>query len=248
MTDDDIFDELLEAPSSRPRPAAPDRGSSRPLALVLADGDVHARRALADRLRHDPRFTVTAEAGDAAGVGRAVRHERPDVVVVDRDLPPRGGVEALGRLIEEMPLLRFVVMCEAEDEETALRAMRAGASGFLVKEWDAGGVAAALAAVARGEMAVSRAMAGRLLERLRDLPQPTVGMRPVRSDLTPREWEVLDLLSAGRATEQIARELDVTIETVRSHVKHLLRKLGVHSRSEAILAAQRLRQQVQATR
>jgi DNA-binding NarL/FixJ family response regulator len=247
MSGDEILGELLDG---RREAAAHGvgRAPSRPLLLVVGDSDAASRRTLIDGLQTDPRFVVAAAAGDAAGVARAVRQEHPDVVLVDRDLPPTGGVDALLRLVAETPLLRFVVLSPVDDEDAALKAMRAGASGFLVKTGEPGSVTAAVAAVARGEMAVSRAMAGRLLERLRDTPEPAMGMRPVRSELTPREWEVLDLLSGGRTTEQIAEELLVTVETVRSHVKHLLRKLGVHNRSDAILAAQRLRHEAQAQR
>jgi DNA-binding NarL/FixJ family response regulator len=229
---------LLGGPSAAPAGAAAPR--ARPLILVVGDADARARRGLADHLRADRRFLVAAEAGDAGALARAVQREHPDVVLVARDLPPRGGVDALAPLVAATPLLRFVVLSVQDDEEAALHAIRAGASGFLARGGP-GSVAEAVAAVARGEMAVSRALAGRLLERLRETPGPAIGLRPVRSALTPREWEVLDLLSAGRSTEQIAAELGVTVETVRSHVKHVLRKLEVHSRAEAILVAQRLR-------
>ena len=95
--------------------------------------------------------------------------------------------------------------------------------------------------VAAGEAAITRRLSAKLLERFRLLAEGADGMRPVRSPLTPREWEVLDLLCADASTEGIAEELSLSIETVRSHVKHILRKLGVHSRAEAVRVANDIR-------
>src|SRR5438093_1140231 len=98
----------------------------------------------------------------------------------------------------------------------------------------------AIRGVAAGEAAITRRLSAKLLQRFRLLAEGAEGMRPVRSELTPREWEVLDLLCADASTEAIAGELELSIETVRSHIKHILRKLGVHSRAEAVLAADQI--------
>jgi NarL family two-component system response regulator LiaR len=96
-------------------------------------------------------------------------------------------------------------------------------------------------AVRAGEAAISRTLTKRLVEELRKAPAGSSGMRPVKSPLTPREWEVIDLLKATRSTEQIAADLVLSTETVRSHVKNILRKLEVRSREEAVAAADRMR-------
>ena len=98
-----------------------------------------------------------------------------------------------------------------------------------------------LQGVLRGEAAVSRSLALKIVQYLRDMPDAATGMRPVSSPLTSREWEVLDLLCAQRSTEEIAGDLGLSAETVRTHIKRVLAKLGVRSRAEAVAAANRLR-------
>jgi len=119
--------------------------------------------------------------------------------------------------------------------------LRAGASGFLAKSVGVDALPRALRGAKAGEAVVSRRMAMRVIEGLRKVREDGSGMRPVRSRLTSREWEVLDLLCDGRSTEDVADTLVLSAETVRSHVKNVLRKLGVSSRREAVEAARRMR-------
>jgi DNA-binding NarL/FixJ family response regulator len=129
----------------------------------------------------------------------------------------------------------------AGDDELGLRSLRAGAVGFLSKEVELDALPRALQGARMGEAAISRQLAMRLVERYRRTPRGGTGLRPVRSQLTDREWEVLDLLCGGSTTEDIARSLVLSTETVRSHLKNLYRKLDVRSRDEAIRAAGQLR-------
>jgi NarL family two-component system response regulator LiaR len=131
------------------------------------------------------------------------------------------------------------VLASADSDEAALLAVADGAAGYLPREIDLGALARAVGGVMAGEGAISRAMAARLMERLKALSAERVGMRPVRSELTTREWEVLDLMKSGASTAQIARELVVSPDTVYSHIQHILRKLGAHSRAEAVAIALR---------
>jgi two-component system, NarL family, response regulator LiaR len=136
-----------------------------------------------------------------------------------------------------------VVLTGSRHEDDALRSLRAGASGYLSKDLNLESLPRAIVAALNGEAAVSRALVMRLVEDLRRDGSGRAGLRPVRSPLTSREWEILDQLSASRTTDEIARSLVVTAETVRSHIKHLYRKLGVHSREEAADVARSLRGQ-----
>jgi two-component system, NarL family, response regulator LiaR len=119
--------------------------------------------------------------------------------------------------------------------------LRAGASGFLSKDLDVDVLPRALRGACDGEAVISRRLSMVLVNQLRAAPVGTIGMRPVKSPLTAREWEVVDLLHQGRTTEQIADQLVLSGETIRSHIKNLMRKLGTHSREEAVEAAHRMR-------
>jgi DNA-binding CsgD family transcriptional regulator len=119
--------------------------------------------------------------------------------------------------------------------------LRKGAFGYLNKEIDLAVLPRVLRDVAEGGAAISRKLTADLARRVREIPETPVGVRPVKSVLTTREWEVADELCAGRSTSEIAATLVLSVETVRTHIKNILRKLRVHSRSEAIAAVERLR-------
>jgi DNA-binding NarL/FixJ family response regulator len=128
------------------------------------------------------------------------------------------------------------------DEEAQMHALQTGAAGCLPKTIDLEILPRILRGVRAGEAAVTRELATRVLEQVRMLDRAEVNrLRPVRTSLTQREWEVLDLLGEGKTTGEIAKQLGVSLATVRSHVKHVLGKLGIHSRDEVIRYVERLR-------
>ena len=214
----------------------------RPLArIILADPDALARRAMRDGFDEPHDFVVIAEAGDGVEAAELAAHYRPEFVLIETVLPRLDGLAAMERILADTPGTHVVMLTAARPAETGLAALRAGASGFLAKDAGVEGVVEALRAILRGEIATSPAMTRRLVEYLRTTPEFGIGMRPVKSALSSREWEVLDLLTVGRSTADIAGELYLTVETVKSHVKHVLRKLGAHTRAEAVESAKRLR-------
>jgi DNA-binding NarL/FixJ family response regulator len=160
---------------------------------------------------------------------------------MDVVMPEIDGIAATRRIVKEIPEQRIVILTSTDEEEMGLLGLRAGAVGFLSKDLDIDVLPQALRGALDGEAAISRKLGMRLVEQLRHAPQGTTGMRPVKSPLTPREWEVIDLLYEGNTTDQIADTLVLSTETVRSHVKNILRKLNVNSRAEAVEAAQRMR-------
>jgi DNA-binding NarL/FixJ family response regulator len=138
---------------------------------------------------------------------------------------------------------QLVILLTSADDEVGLMGLHAGAYGFLNKDLNIDALPRAVFGAASGEPAISRSMSARLLEEFRQRPPgQSAGMRPVRSDLTSREWEVLDLLCERKTTDVMAGELFLSPETVRSHVKAIYRKLGVNSRDSAIARAGELRQ------
>ena len=210
---------------------------------VLADGDPLARRTLRDALRHDG-IAVVAEATSGRDAVELAAFYRPDAVILDEHLPVLDGLAATRMIHERSPAICIVLLASAPDDKLGLRALRAGAAGYLSKHLEPHLLPRALRGALDGEAAISRRLAMALVESYRRAPLGGSGLRPVRSALTDREWEVLDLLASGASTEDIARTLVLSTETVRSHLKNLYRKLGVRSREQAVQAAVRLRDPV----
>ncbi|HUB76137.1 MAG TPA: response regulator transcription factor [Solirubrobacteraceae bacterium] len=209
--------------------------------MILIDPDPLSRHALSDGLRADGRFTVIAQAESTTEGVELALHYRPALVVIANAVPGGEAVEATRRIAAAGAGARVVLLSAARALELEMSAVRAGASGFVDKGAGAPAIAHALAAVAAGESVISREMTRHLVDRLRATPKDGYGIRPVKSPLTDREWEILDLICAGSSTREMADSLFLSTETVNSHVKRILRKLGVHSRSEAVEAAGRMR-------
>jgi DNA-binding NarL/FixJ family response regulator len=212
------------------------------LRAVIADDDPFARRVIKDALQKAG-VLVIAEARNGRQAVELALYYRPDVVVMDVVMPEMDGIVATRQIRKASPEQLVIVLTGAgeDDQELGLQALRAGASGFLSKDVEIDALPRALEGVRAGEAAISRKMTLTLIERLRDTPNGSAGMRPVKSPLTAREWEVIDLLKASNTTDQIADELVLSTETVRSHVKNILRKLDVRSREDAVIAADRSR-------
>jgi len=211
------------------------------LRAIVADDDPFARRVIKDSLQAAG-IVVIAEARNGRQAVELVLYYRPDVVVMDVVMPELDGIVATRRIVKELPDQIVVILTGAsDDDEIGLQALRAGATGYLSKDLDIDALPRALEGARTGEAVISRRMTKRLIEQVRKTPENLGGMRPVRSPLTAREWEVIDLLRDGRSTEAIADDLVLSIETVRSHIKNVLRKLDVRSREDAIAAADRMR-------
>lgn len=207
---------------------------------VVADDDALARRTINDVLRKAG-IIVVAEATDGREAVELVRYHEPDLVVMDIVMPDLDGIAATRSILEEQPDQVVILLTSAGSDDLGVLGLRLGAAGYLRKDVDLGGLPRAIVGALRGEAAISRTMARTLIEHLRRLPAPGEGFRPVHSPLTTREWEVLDLICEGKTTDEIADAFVVSSETVRSHIKRILRKLGVNSRQEATAVARRMR-------
>ena len=227
---------------TRAAPGHPgERASGREVRTLIADKDTMRRNTLRAALRGGG-LSVVGQATNASQAVYLAARCRPDVILVDTTLPPSGGVAAIRELVDAAPGTQVVLLAHSGEDEAGLVALAEGATGYLPRGIDHGSLARAVGSVLAGEAAISRAMARHVVERLRELSRGHAGLRPVKSQLTPREWEVLDLMSTGASTAEIARQLVLAMDTVHSHVRHILRKLQVHSRREAIEIAEQLRQ------
>lgn len=212
--------------------------------VLIADSDPLARRVVRDALQDDAGFVVPAEASTGIEAVELARYYHPELALMEIALPEIDGIEGTRRISRVAPEVRIVIFSFHDSEEAQLDALRAGACGFVSQEIDTARIPEALWSVMHGEAVLPRKTTMRLIKALRALPEGGIGMRPVTSPLTAREWEVLDLMTRGDDTRGIAESLVLSEDTVYSHVKNLLRKLGVHSRSEAVRVATELRQPI----
>ncbi len=212
-----------------------------PLRVLIADDDPMTRRMIGDVLRRAG-IDVAGEARDGEEACEHATELEPDLVLMDVVMPGVDGIAATRRLTVSAPQVGVIMLSVSEDDDLGLLSLQAGAIGFLTKDIDITVLPRVLHGVSAGEAAVDRRLTRRLIQSLQVTPVGGIGMRPVRSPLTAREWEILDLLCSDYTTEGMSHELDLSTETVRSHVKSIFRKLAVHSRREAVEAAQRMRQ------
>ena len=180
---------------------------------------------------------VVGEAADGAGVPDLVRRTTPDVVLMDIRMPDVDGIEATRRLAASGSPARVIVLTTFDLDEHVHAALRAGASGFMVKDGPAEEMLTAVRVVAAGESLLSPSVTRRVIAELVSHPEPTDRRPPSLEELTPREDEVLRLLARGRSNAEIADELVVSHETVKSHVARILMKLGARDRVQAVIAA-----------
>lgn len=210
------------------------------LRVLIADQDALARRMMHDVLR-DAGLVVIGGARDAREALELARHYRPDVLLLDIGLPPAGGVDLIRQVLPILPTRVVTVSAAADVDEPVLAALHAGAIGHIDKDVEPDEFVRLVILASEGEAIIPSRVMTRLLKVWREIPAG--GWRPLRSALTTREWEIVDLLAEGASTEAIAERLVLSPSTVYTHVYRLLRKLGVHSRFEAVAAARRLRQQ-----
>jgi DNA-binding NarL/FixJ family response regulator len=201
--------------------------------ILLVDDHPITRGALAALLGQHG-FSVVGEAADGAEAIELARRHRPELVLLDLSMPGMDGLEALPRLREAVPETEVVVLTASGTEENLLAAIRGGAAGYLLKSEPPERIAEFLRGVGRGQAALSGEVARRLLEQVREGGIGRGVPDVIATSLSARELEVLLLLDEHLGTDEIADRLYISEHTVRSHVKSLLRKLGVSSRREAL--------------
>lgn len=199
--------------------------------MVLVDDHAVVRRGLADLLSSAADLEVVGTAADGQAAQEVVRAARPDVVVMDLQMPGTDGVAATRAIVDEQPEVQVLVLTSFSDSDRIIAALDAGAVGYLLKDADPDDVIEGVRAVARGESPLHPKAARELL---------LSRNRPVeKTQLTPREADVLRLVRQGLANKQIARRLGISERTVKAHLTSVFQRIGVPDRTQAALWAER---------
>jgi DNA-binding NarL/FixJ family response regulator len=199
----------------------------RRLTVLIADDHAIVREGIISLLK-DHNFDVVGTVGDGAALLEAAQRLRPDLIVTDISMPGMSGLEALTRLTAENLPSKIILLTMHDDPELATRAVRAGASGFVLKEGAAEELTTAIDQVIRGRLYLTPAVTRQVLERMAD-PEERTGPQ-----LSPRQLEVLRLLVLGRRTKEIAAALDLSPRTVETHKYQVMDTLGVSSTAELV--------------
>jgi len=206
-----------------------------PIRIVVADDHPIVRAGIVGLLEQAQGIEVVGEAADGREAVAAAERERPDVVVMDLVMPRLDGVQAMRELRARVPRARVIVLTSFLDDDRLLPAIRAGAAGYLLKNVEPAELARAVRAADAGEALIDPVVAARLVDALADADD-----HRDEQPLTAREQEVLDLIARGYANKRIALELGIAEKTVKTHVGHVLAKLGVADRTQAALYATRV--------
>ena len=213
---------------------------TQPVRLLVVDDHTLFRRGLVALLSQDERFAVVGEAGDSGEALRRAAACAPDMILLDNHLPGVRGVDAIAGLREASPGSRVLMLTVSEDGADLATALRHGAQGYLLKTIDGELLAEAVRRAARGEPVVSPEMMGKLVAAFQTQGVPGSPLPPTEEDatpLSPREEQVLREIARGASNKEIARTLEIAETTVKIHVQHILRKLGLSSRVQAAVYA-----------
>jgi DNA-binding NarL/FixJ family response regulator len=206
--------------------------------LLIADDQALVRVGLRKILESEPEMTVFGEAGDGEQAVVAARRQRPDVVLMDIRMPVLDGIEATRRIVAERPGTRVLILTTFGLDTYVYEALRAGASGFMLKDAPPEEIAAAVRIVARGEALLAPAITRAVIEEFARRPPAVAPVPPAAvSELTPREQEVLGLLVRGLSNPEICDRLVISEATAKTHVAHILQKLDLRDRVQAVIYA-----------
>jgi len=201
-----------------------------PIRVLIADDHAVVRHGLRMFLGTDPELEIVGEAGDGAEALQMALQSCPDVVLMDLLMPVMDGIQATAAIRREAPDTEVVALTSVLEDSAVVDAIRAGAIGYLLKDTQAHELCRAIKAAAAGQVELCPEAAARLMREVRTPDRST-------EPLTERETEVLRLLAQGLSNQEIARTLIIGEQTVKSHVSHILAKLGVPSRTQAALYA-----------
>jgi DNA-binding NarL/FixJ family response regulator len=214
-----------------------------PIRVLIVDDHALFRRGLEMVLDEEDDIELVGQASDGAEATEKAVRSVPDVVLMDIRMPKSSGIDACRRMKETAPSTKIVMLTISDEEEDLFEAIKAGASGYLLKDIPLDEVAEAVRAVHGGQSLISPSMAGKLLTEFATLARRNEDEPPQQQvpapKLTEREMEVLRLVAKGMNNRDIAGELFISENTVKNHVRNILEKLQIHSRMEAVMIALR---------
>ena len=207
--------------------------SAKTIRVLLADDHAVVRAGIRQFLEQDERIHVVAEADDGLEAWAKVSHYRPDVAVLDIQMPGESGIEVTRRIRQHYPEMGVLVLTAYDDDPYVMAVLEAGANGYVLKTAGPAALVRAVYDVYEGKSALDPAIAHKLLQRINAAPQQSAEVQP----LTPREREVLALAAKGYTNKAIAAQLHISDRTVQGHLAHIFDKLQARSRTEAVMRA-----------
>ncbi|HSS62319.1 MAG TPA: response regulator transcription factor [Candidatus Limnocylindrales bacterium] len=201
--------------------------------VLVVDDQTLFRTGLTSLLGEDERVEVVGQAVDGGDAVKQATRLKPDVVLMDIKMPNVDGIEATRQIVEAVPGIKVLILTTFETDSQVIQALKAGASGYVLKDSSAAAIVSSIVAVMSGERVMASAVANRVLEMLTGTATP----KEFYDGLTNREIEILKLLANGMANKQIAYRLKISEKTVRNHVSNMYEKLGIYDRSQAVLYA-----------
>ncbi|TMC40257.1 MAG: response regulator transcription factor [Chloroflexi bacterium] len=203
--------------------------------VLIADDQTLFRSGLARLLAEDPRITICGQAVDGDDAVAKSAALKPDVILMDLKMPGVDGVEATAKIVAAQPAVKVLILTTFDTDSFVLQALRAGASGYVLKDAEPAAIASSIMAVVAGERVMASAVANRVLDMLTGASTP----KEFYDGLTGREIEILKLIATGKPNKQIAFSLKISEKTVRNHISHIYEKLEIYDRAQAVLYAVR---------
>jgi DNA-binding NarL/FixJ family response regulator len=201
--------------------------------ILIVDDHPVVREGIGSMLKREPDFKIVGEASNGVEAVEKARELSPDVMLMDLRMPEMDGVEAITRIRQEMPEIKFIILTTYSDDEYIFKGIAAGARAYLLKDAPRDELFKAIRAVSRGESLIQPVVASRVLDKLAELSRKN----PSSETLSDREIEVLRLMAKGVSNSNIADELSITQSTVKTHITSIFQKLNVTTRTEAVTTA-----------
>lgn len=198
-----------------------------PIRVLVVDDHPVVRQGLVAMLEEAPDILVIEQAGNGQEALAIFRQEQPDVTLMDLRMPEMGGVAAITAICAEFPDARIIVLTTYDSDEEIYQGLRSGAKGYLLKDAEPEELLSAIRTVHKGQRHISLQVGAKLVDRI------------ASPELSDRELEVLQLITTGKSTQAISKALNITERTVNFHINHILSKLGVDDRTQAVIVALR---------